>query len=183
MKKNKIFILVLIIFIVGLFFIKGLRKGQTFDDFLFLKLGSNGYTQKTNLNLIETVDKNTLINEKIAPGTSGEFSVCLYAKQNIDYELIFKSINEKPVNLKFITIKEDKVIETTSLEELSRYLSGKILENEQIEVKIKWYWNFGDIGNESNTDVQDTKDAQKISQYQFKIYAVAKKLGGEMYKK
>lgn len=174
MKKNKIFILVLIIFIVCLFFIKGLKRSQSFEDFLFLKLGSNGYSQKTNLSLIETADKNTLINEKIAPGTSGEFSVCLNAKQNIDYELIFNSINEKPVNLKFTTIKEDKVIEASSLEELSRYLSGKISENEQIEVKIKWYWDFENIENESNTDFQDTTDAQKIRRYQFKVYAVAK---------
>lgn len=174
MKKNKIFILVLIIFIVCLFFIKGLKKSQTFDDFLFLKLGSNSYSQKTNLSLIETADKNTLINEKIAPGTSGEFSVCLNAKQNIDYELIFDSINEKPVNLKFITIKENKVIEASSLEELSKYLTGSILENEQIEIKVKWYWNFENVENESNTDFQDTTDAQKIRQYQFKVYAVAK---------
>ncbi len=174
MKKNKIFILVLIIFIVCLFFIKSLKKSQTFDDFLFLKLGSNGYSPKTDLSLIETADKNTLINEKIAPGTSGEFSVCLNAKQNIDYELIFNSINEKPVNLKFTTIKEDKMIEASSLEELSRYLSGKISENEQIEVKIKWYWDFENIENESNTDFQDTVDAQRISQYQFKMYAVVK---------
>jgi len=174
MKKSKIFILVLIIFIVCLFFIKGLKKSRTFDDFLLLKLGSNSYTKKTNLSLIETADKNTLINEKIAPGTSGEFSICLNAKQNIDYKLIFNSINEKPVNLRFIAIKEGKVIEASSLEELSRHLLGKISENEQIEIKIKWYWNFENIENERNTDFQDTEDAQKIRQYQFKVFAVAK---------
>lgn len=174
MKKSKIFILVLIIFIICLFFIRGSKKKQAFDDFLFLKLGSNIYPEKTNLSLIETADKTTLINEKIAPGSSGEFSIFLNAKGNIDYELIFNSINEKPTNLKFITIKEDKVFEARSLEELSKYLSGKISKDEQIEIKVKWYWNFENVENESITDLQDTIDAQKIRKYQFKVYAVAK---------
>ena len=174
MKKGKIFILVLIIVSVSIFYKRGLKKNQTFDDFLFLKLGSNVYPQKASINLIETANKTTLINEKIAPGTNGEFSIYLNAKENIDYELIFDSINQKPVNLKFITIKEDKLIEVSSLEELSKYLSGKILKNEQIEVKIKWHWIFENVENESNTDLQDTTDAQKIRQYKFKVYAVAK---------
>lgn len=174
MKKIKIFILFLIIFIIVLFFIRSLRKNQTFDDFLFLKLGSNIYPGRSNINLIETVDKETLINEKIAPGTSGEFSIFLNAKANVDYELIFESLNEKPVNLKFNAMNENETIEGNSLEELSKYLTGKILENKQSEIKIKWYWNFGETYGESNADVQDTIDAQKIEQYQFKVYAVVK---------
>ena len=48
------------------------------------------------------------------------------------------------------------------------------MKNQQSEIKIKWYWNFGEEGGENNTDFQDTTDAQKIKQYQFKVYAVVK---------
>lgn len=174
MKKIKIFILFIIIFIIGLLFVKGLKKTQTFDDFLFLKLGSNVYPANSNINLIETANHNTLINEKIAPGTSGDFSIFLNAKANIDYRLIFESINEKPINLKFNVIKGKEIIKGNSLEELSKHLTGRILKNKQSEIKIKWYWNFGEIEGESNADFQDTIDAQRIEQYKFKVYAVAK---------
>ena len=174
MKKIKIFILFLIIFVISIVFIKGWKKNQPFDDFLFLKLKSNIYPTKTNINLIESANQNTLINEKIAPGTNGEFSIILNAKTNVEYELVFESINKKPRNLKFNVINGNKTIEVNYLEELSKYLSGKILKNQQSEIKIKWYWNFGEEGGENNTDFQDTTDAQKIKQYQFKVYAVAK---------
>lgn len=174
MKKIKILSLIIILFIISILFIKGLKKSQTFDDILFLKLGSNTYPENTNINLIETANEDTLIQKKIAPGTKGEFSILLNAKKNIDYKIIFEDLNEKPANLKFIAMNnENIIIEADTLEEMSNYLSGNISENEKIEFKIKWYWKFENIENKNTTDSQDTNDGQKIKQYQFKVYTVA----------
>lgn len=94
-----ILILILIILFIKIFFLKGLINVEKIDDFLFLKLFSNGVYQKNStqddkykkiyefkinyknldfksLNLSDTIDKNTLIYEKI--GTQGQVEVLIF---------------------------------------------------------------------------------------------------------
>lgn len=199
-KLILILILILIILFIIIFFSKNSMNIDKFDDFLFIKIFSNGISQTNNiennknekiynfkisyknldfksLNLVDTIDKNTLIYEKIAPGTSGSFDILLYSNQNLKYRIEFHSINDKPKNLKFMALKNNRILEeTNTLEELSRRLVGYINKDENINITIKWYWNYEDKKNEEATDIQDTKDSEKIKKYQFDVYALGEEI-------
>ena len=81
-------------------------------------------TKFKSLNLIETIHNKTLIYEKIAPGTSGNFDILLKTKQDMQYAIQFKSKNEKPSNLQFSM--SEKGTRYSSLEELVKELRGNI---------------------------------------------------------
>lgn len=201
MKKRKILILflILIISITTIFFLRKISKVEKYDDFLFLKLFSkvtlnseenqinNNYNYKkeyrfkinyknTNfksINLAETINKESLIYEKIAPGTSGEFNILLDSNQNLKYKIQFLSMNEKPKNLNFKALKDGQIIsEGSTLEELQKDLIGNIKKNEKINITINWYWNYEDEENGEYTDTQDTKDSENIKRYEFNIYTI-----------
>ena len=200
-----ILILILIILVITIFFQKGLSKTQKIDDFLFLKLFSNGnflskqensvdYSNKEykkiykfkidyknmdfkSINLSETIDKETLVYEKIAPGTSGSFNILLDSNQNLKYKIEFNSINQKPQNLNFRALKNEEILgEANTLEELSKKLIGYINENEKINITINWYWEFESKENQESTDIQDTKDSENIKIYQFDVYALGEEV-------
>lgn len=195
-KKNISFIVIfiLIIILLKIFFSTNLIKNSKIDDYAFLKFFSKGISKQevnniekyefnvkyNNINfksieLLNTVDKEKIIYEKIAPGTSGNFNIILDSNKDLKYKIVFKSINEKPKNLKFIAYREDKIIaETTTLEELSDYLDGNILKNKKVNIKIYWYWDYE---NNKLADIQDTKDSQKIKKYQFDVYVYGEQIG------
>lgn len=208
-KTKKLFNLILIIVLIILFIkihsLKNLSNKATTDDYLFLKLLSNGSLSKENnsiksnhieniskekeikfkidyknidfktIDLSETIDKNTLIYEKIAPGTSGKFHILLDSNKHLKYKIQFNSINPKPKNLKFQALKDEKIIaESSTLEALSEKLTGYIKENEKINITIKWYWDFESDSEEE--DIQDTKDAENIKTYQFDILTYGEEL-------
>lgn len=206
MKKKKkiilklILILILVILFLKIFFLKGLSNIEKIDDFLFLKLFSNGVSlsediqnseyQKVykfridyknmdfkSIDLAETIDKNTLVYEKIAPGTSGSFNILLDSNQNLKYKIEFNSINEKPQNLNFKALKNGQVLgESNTLEELSKELTGYINKDEKIDFTINWYWNYESEQNQEYIDIQDTKDAENIKRYQFNVYALGEEV-------
>lgn len=201
-KKKIIFkmilVLILIFLFLKIFFLKESSNIQKNDDFLFLKLFSNGETlskgitnsksQKIynfkidyknldfkSIDLADTIDKTTLVYEKIAPGTSGSFNIVLNSNQNLKYKIEFNSMNEKPYNLKFEVLKnEELLLEANTLEELSEKLTGDINKDEKIDFKINWYWNYE--GDTEISDIQDTKDAENIKKYQFNLYALGEEI-------
>lgn len=201
-KKNikLLLLLILIILFIQLFFLKNSSNSQTINDFLFLKLlgnktsnisnnqiNFNNYEKqyKFNINyknldfksidLSDTIDRNTLIYDKIAPGTSGSFDILLESNQDLNYKIIFNSINEKPRNLNFSALKDNKLIgKSDTLEKLSEKLDGFISKNKKIDITINWYWNYE--GNGEDTDIQDTNDAENIRKYQFNIYTFGEEL-------
>ena len=155
------------------------------DDYIFLKIfqktnnenkidynkkeSEENYIFKVDLknidikqiDLMKTVDKNTCLNKKIAPGTSGNFNILLDTNKDSKYKIYFQSVNEKPQNLYFKAIKDGKEIaKTQTLEELSEKLDGNIVKKEKIKINIQWYWNFEN--NKANSDIQDTEDSKKI---------------------
>ena len=116
--KEKLIKLILILSLVIIFSIIFLNtnfsKVHKNDDFLFLKLFFKGedistqvnsskqinqekYIFKVNyknmnfksINLLDTYDKKTSINEKIAPGTKGSFYIQLNSNQNLKYQIKF----------------------------------------------------------------------------------------------
>ena len=132
------------------------------DDYIFLKIfqktnnenkidynkkeSEENYIFKVDLknidikqiDLMKTVDKNTCLNKKIAPGTSGNFNILLDTNKDSKYKIYFQSVNEKPQNLYFKAIKDGKEIaKTQTLEELSEKLDGNIVKKEKIKKKIQ----------------------------------------------
>ena len=145
------------------------RKEQTNEKETSIKnIYFNVQYQNTKfeaLNLTETVDKKTLIYEKIAPGTNGRFDILLESNQNMNYQIRFESKNEKPNNLQFYTLQEGKRYQ--SLEELGKTLAGTISENEQKTIPIYWEWEYE---KDIQQDKKDTLEAKKIREYHFLIY-------------
>jgi len=169
------------------------------DDYIFLKIfqkinnenkidynkkeSEENYIFKVDLknidikqiDLIKTVNKNTYVNEKIAPGTSGSFNILLEANKNSKYKINFISVNEKPQNLHFKALKdEEKIVKADTLEKLSEKLEGNINKKESIKIEIQWYWDFEN--NKTNSDIQDTEDSKKIKRYQFNLYALGEEI-------
>lgn len=198
-----IIILILIIIFINIFFLKEFSKIQRIEDILFLKLFSNGGLNKYSneesnqynnhikqggkyefkvsyknmdfktIDLLKTINRETLLYDKIAPGTSGSFDILLNSSQNLKYKVEFQSRSEKPKNLKFKAFRDNKIIgEANTLEELSNKLNGNINKNQDIKITINWYWNFENENNQELSDVQDTKDAENIKKYEFNICTI-----------
>ena len=63
-----------------------------------------GQEEMKKVKLVNTAQKDTLVNGKIAPGTSGSFSITLSAKNSevgVKYTLSFLNEKNKPTNIKF----------------------------------------------------------------------------------
>ena len=183
MKKKKhtiILIIITIIFILFIFLIQHLKKqnNQFQDDIIFFKSFNFGKNEITKvvfdvsyyniklkaINLANTINKNTLVNEKIEPGTSGRFEIVLKTNQKIKYQVKFKSQNEKPENLVFKIEGKDRKYKT--LEEIEQELKGEIEKDKTIFINWEWEYEVNSIQNK-----QDTKDGEKLKQYIFTIYA------------
>ncbi len=126
------------------------------------------------IKLASTYNNETLVNNKIAPGTSGNFNIIVDAtgsEVGIKYNIVFSDEANKPTNLKFIY--EDQ--EYNSIQELENNLSGVINANEENKTKtlnIGWKWDY-ETGQEEEeiaaNDLIDTKDAEKLQNYTFKV--------------
>lgn len=196
MKKIKKFvkIIFLIILIFLIVFLSKVQKNKSFDDILFLKLFyqeifnqrnerivqnneykfdiTYGKTKLVTGNLQNTIDKKTLINEKIAPGTKGKFDIILNSNKKSRYIVKFISENEKPKYLRFKAFLNNCIIgESDSLEKLSESLTGTIEKYESKRIIIEWYWKFDNM-----EDYQDTQDSKKIKIYKFDIYVQGEKV-------
>lgn len=128
-----------------------------------------------NVNLLSTYDNETLINNKVAPGTSGSFNIVVDATGSdvgIDYAIQFLNESEKPQNLIFTY--EDK--QYTTIQDLEEDLSGTINandENKSRTITINWEWQYqtGEDENEINqNDIIDTNNAKQLENYTFDIY-------------
>lgn len=131
------------------------------------------------INLASTSNNETLLNNKIAPGTSGSFDIIVDGSNSdveINYEISFTEENNKPQNLKFIYDN----VEYNSIIELEDKLSGKIEADNQTKIKtfnIQWKWNYetGSTAEEiAHNDLIDTQDMQLIQNYTFKICITGK---------
>ena len=181
-KKKKIIIIVSVLLAILLSFI----GGKTFSKYLTQVKGEgvaeiaswdfkvNGKTDEVQtINLSSTFDE-TLIGNKIAPGTKGSFNINLDAtgsEVGINYKVTFDGETQKPTNLKF------KYNDTSynSIKELESALTGTINANDSEKTKtftINWEWPFETGSNTSEinqNDKIDTQEAQTISNYTFNV--------------
>ena len=121
-------------------------------------------TRETSL--FSNISNETNWNRIIYPGTKGEFSIQLYGQENLKYQIIFQSKNQKPKNLVFNEKGRDNYYET--LEDLGETLNGNIKKGEVKEVSIEWQWKYE---TNENGDMQDTKDGNELKEYNFLIIA------------
>ena len=137
------------------------------------QIDKNG-EQTKNVTLRNTVSKQTLVNGKIAPGTSGEFSITLDAtgsEVGVDYTLSFVDEINKPENIIFTyNGKEYK-----SLNEIGSIKGNIGTKNDRTAtILIKWTWLYQtgstDIEKAEN-DIKDTKAGTSLLDSSFNIIA------------
>ena len=137
------------------------------------QIDKNG-EQTKNVTLRNTVSKQTLVNGKIAPGTSGEFSITLDAtgsEVGVDYTLSFVDEINKPENIIFTY----KGKEYKSLNEIGSIKGNIGTKNDRTAtILIKWTWLYQtgstDIEKAEN-DIKDTKAGTSLLDYSFNIIA------------
>lgn len=173
--RRKILTLILI-FSVILIFIYKIAQDKNLNsqqDIIFFKLFNSNYSKKdgekskqykmkidkentyykTTLSLLQTVDKTTMVNEKIKPGVKGKFYIILSSNKNLKYEIQILDKNIKPKNFNF-NIKQAK---------------GLILLGEIKKIPIEWEWIYE---SDENQDIQDTKDGENLRKYEFQICTI-----------
>lgn len=182
-RKKKVILSVAILSCILLAFI----GGQSFSKYVSEVRGDgmaevatwnfkvNGQKEQVQtIQLSSTCNNETLVNNKIAPGTSGSFNIIIDGTGSdvgINYDIQFTSESAKPTNLKFIYNNQ----EYDSIANLETDLSGTIYANDENKAKtltIDWKWDY-ETGNTeteiANNDQIDTKDAQEIANYTFNV--------------
>ena len=123
----------------------------------------------SEIELPSTLNAKSLVKNKIAPGTNGEFSILIStidSTVDMKYSIDFEDVtNEKPTNLLFKVKGTNK--EYSTLQELEKYLNGTI-ENESLkEYVIEWRWPY-EINDAQ--DITDTNDGTRFKNYKFRIH-------------
>lgn len=183
-KKRNILLLVLVLLAIVLSFI----GGKTFSKYVSQVQGAGtaeiaNWVFKVNgredliqsVNLLSTYNNETLINNKVAPGTSGSFNIVVDAtgsEVGVDYKIAFLNETEKPQNLVFI--HNDTTYE--NLQDLQEVLAGTINANDENKTRtitINWDWQYESGESEDEiyqNDIIDTNNATTLDNYTFDIH-------------
>ena len=142
---------------------KDTKEKNSSDNYNIIKISTKKQNTK-EMSLFSNLNDQMNWNKIIYPGTKGEFSIKLYGQEKLQYEVTFKSKNQKPENLVF---KQDgKEYET--LEKLGENLKGNLQKGEIKNIVIEWEWKYE---TNEKQDFQDTKDGKEIREYNFEITA------------
>ena len=175
-KKKKIILAIAILSCIILSFIGGQSyskyvsevRGEGMAEVATWSFKVNGQKEQVQtIQLASTCNNETLIDNKIAPGTSGSFNIIVDGTGSdvgINYDIKFTTETTKPSNLKFMY----KGQEYNSIGELEEQLSGSIYANDKDKTKtltIDWQWKYETGSNERI----DTQNAQDIATYQFNV--------------
>ncbi len=182
-KKKKIILIIAVLSCIVVSFIGGQSyskyvsevRGDGMAEVATWSFKVNGQKEEVQtIQLASTCNNETLINNKIAPGTRGSFNILVDgtgSEVGIDYNIQFTNETTKPSNLKFTY--NDK--QYNSITELEKDLSGTINANEENKtrtLKINWEWPY-ETGNNENeiakNDKIDTQNAQNIATYSFNV--------------
>lgn len=180
-KRKKIIIIAIILLALGLLFI----GGNTFSKQVTEVKGkgvanvanwsfkvNNNEAQIQTINLASNNNKN-LTDNKIAPGTSGNFQIKINAdgaEVGINYKISFINETNKPQNLFFIY--NDKKYK--NITEMEKDLTGTIdatTGKKEKNIEIYWEWPYETMidGDSSVNDKIDTQDSKNIKEYTFDI--------------
>ena len=128
----------------------------------------NGESEQTkSIELSSTCNDETLIDNKIAPGTEGSFDISVDGSGSdvgITYNIKFVDKNTKPTNLKFIYNQQ----QYDNISELENILSGTINANDENKIKvytIKWEWPYETGNDETQIGLNDVIDTRRCTKY------------------
>lgn len=142
---------------------KDTKEKNSSDNYNIIKISTKKQITK-EMSLFSNLNNQMNWNKIIYPGTKGEFSIKLYGQEKLQYEVTFKSKNQKPENLVFK--QNGKEYET--LELLGENLKGNLQKGEIKNIVIEWEWKYE---TNEKQDFQDTKDGKEIREYNFEITA------------
>lgn len=182
-NKKKIVLIVAILsmivvsFMGGQSFSKYVSQVKGYGQFDIAKWSFLVNGQESSMNTIDlssTCNNETLIDNKIAPGTEGNFNIEIDAtgsEVGIQYQVTFDEKSQKPNNLYFIYNKSTYA----NFDDLAYALKGVInadAENKKISIPIKWIWEY-ETGNSPELrepeDVEDTQDGKTLQNYAFDV--------------
>lgn len=180
-KKKMLLILailsILVSFIIGQSFSKYIRT-VTMDGtaeiatWNFRVNETAGMSRKIELK--STYNNDTLVGNKIAPGTTGSFKIVVDAgisDVGVDYQSNFIEKSQKPTNLKFIYNN----VEYSNLSDLENIVMGTINANDtnrRKEYAFEWKWDYQTGNNEEEieqNDIIDTQEAVNLGNYYFEV--------------
>lgn len=182
-KKKKVLTIFAVLVVILLAFIGGQAyakyvsevRGEGIAEVATWSFKVNGQEEKVeSINLASTCNNETLVNNKIAPGTSGSFNILVDSTDSevgINYNITFTEEENKPQNLKF----EYNDTEYNSIKDLEDDLSGTINANDEDKTRtlnVKWKWDYETGSNPEeilSNDLVDTEDAKKIQNYTFDV--------------
>ena len=174
---SSILIIMLLAFIGGQAYAKYISqvRGNGIAEIATWSFKVNGQKEQVQeIKLVSTYNSETLVNNKIAPGTSGSFNIIVDAtgsEVGIKYNIKFAEESNKPQNLKFVYGGK----EYDSIKQLGDELSGTIAANEEDKtrtINVQWKWNYetGSSAEQINAnDIIDTNDAISIANYTFQV--------------
>jgi len=117
-----------------------------------------------NITLAQTCNESTLVNGKIAPGTSGSFDIELNAEGSdvaIKYEIDFTNKIGKALPKNLVIKLDGQAWDFSKIEDT---ISANA-ENKKVTHTITWKWEYETTGG----DVQDTTDGQNAFDYLYDI--------------
>lgn len=184
MKKNKKIVLIVIAIVA---IVMAFLGGGAYAKYMS-KVSGNGVAEVANwsfkvnesseqiqsISLKSTANNSKLLDNKIAPGTEGNFQVKLDATGSevaVKYAVKFEEKSPKPTNLKFTYNGK----EYSSLKFLQEELEDTIdatAENKIRIINIGWNWKYETGSNEqevSKNDKIDTNEAKQLRDYNFDI--------------
>ena len=181
-KKKKIIVCLIVALILVVCFFAGCAfakyisnvTGTTVGDIAnwSFKVNESTTVISDSISLVNTVDPATLVNGKMAPGTSGSFSFEVDAtgsEVDVGYYVTFLNENATSGNIHF----EYKGVRYADIQSVANEISGVLnaSNNQKEVVTIGWIWLYeADINdNIEKYDAQDTLIGESISEYTFDI--------------
>ncbi len=129
----------------------------------------------TTISLADTIKNSTIKENRIAPGTNGDFTIVVDAtgsEVDLDYKVELLEETNKPQNLKFSYNGNiyNSLSELISSEEI---FEGKISyedENMKKEILVEWEWPYESYDENGNIlDDIDMLDGENITNYEFTL--------------
>ena len=188
--KKRIYIVIIILILIFIIFKFYKSNKNVFNDILIFGLWNNITendevinTDKNNndkkyqyeyvinpqkqsnlqIDMLKTIKNEFGTNQKIAPGSVGEFIIKIDKENNIKSRIIIKDVTKKPENLVFILNGE----EFYSIKQLEEKINEIIKETNRII--INWEWKYE---TNKEQDMQDTKDGKNAQNYIFEVEAI-----------
>lgn len=176
MNKKRIITTTLLIVLILLSFIGGTTLAKYLSSYTnnvtsqvakwsinnsFLVNGNN--VTSTPINLATTYDSATLVDGKIAPGTSGSFGIKIDGtgtETGIKYRVTFTNVSTQHIeNLKF-TYKGKTYSNLSTLEnDLSGTISAEN-KNKVVNIEIGWQWPYETLDSYNSSKIGDSKDLE-----------------------